>query len=177
MWFKFIRKYLFYILLELTCQSLCALNQQCFETGHNHKRWMNRLHHVRLNGKATYHNGRLKRDQQREFLILKGPEQGMWMFCLGHKNRSESTEGKLEISTPGVVCVWTRGLDFHCSNLLFTIVSTDCHPSLSYSLTKWNFHFLVCKWVFPSAFVWYLFIQFMWQEQCTLINISAFTSL
>lgn len=65
-------------------------------------------------------------------------------------------------------------LTYTVGDFLFTVMSVDC---LSYSLTKWNFHFLVCKWVSPSAFVWYLFIQCMWQEQCTLINISAFTSL
>lgn len=75
------------------------------------------------------------------------------------------------------VHVGTHGPDLHCGDFLFTVMSTDCHPRLSYSLTKWNFHFLVCKWVSPSAFVRYLFIQSMWQEQCTLINISAFTSL
>lgn len=54
-----------------------------------------------------------------------------------------------------------------------------CHvvPSPSRSGTKWNFHFLVCEWVSPTAFVWYLFIPSMWQEQCAFINISAFTWL
>lgn len=72
---------------------------------------------------------------------------------------------------------WADSPDFHSADFLFTVMSTDCHPSPSYSQTKWNFHFLVCKGASPPAFVWYLFIQFMWQEQYTLINISAFTSL
>lgn len=58
----------------------------------------------------------------------------------------------LGTATPGALCMWAHGLDLHCGDFLFTVMSADCHPSLSYSLTKWNFHFLVCKWVSPLCF-------------------------
>lgn len=151
--FKYVEKiYLFYTVLQLWA---------CFETNHSSKAFTSWLQDVM----ATYHSGGLQRSWQ-----------GSGAQCFVYAITIELSQLKECSKQPHQVlfaCGHTA-LTYTVGDFLFTVMSVDC---LSYSLTKWNFHFLVCKWVSPSAFVWYLFIQCMWQEQCTLINISAFTSL
>lgn len=109
-----------------------------------------------------------------------GRAVGLASKCFVYTTTIELRQFKemLETHTPGAFLhvgtrPWLRLWWF----LVYSFVYRLSGKSVFYSLTKWNFNFLVCKWVSPSAFVWYLFIHFMWQEQCTLINISAFTSL
>lgn len=99
------------------------------------------------------------------------------VLCFVFASRIELSHFKECLKRQQFLCTCACGLDLHSGDFLFTVTSADCLSRMPHSWTKWNFHFLVCKWASPSAFLWYLFIWFMWQQRCTLINTSAFTSL
>lgn len=115
---------------------------------------------------ATYHSTGLQRSWQ-----------GSGAQCFVYATTIELSQLKECLKQPHQV-LFACGHRAATSTVVTSCVTDArvCVDCLSDALTKWNFHFLVGKWVSPSAFVWYLFVQHVWQEQCTLINISAFTS-